>query len=158
MFTIKLFRIKHITIISLIILQLFINIFIPDKIDLLGILSLIILINRYTSYPKLFILSIIADLIGPYYIGTHFLSLLIISFISDRYYNFYKILTHFQKNIVIITFILLFELIINIVRIITNNTSNYINSIIFSIIVLPFIYIIIHSIYNKNYNKDNLYL
>ena len=158
MFPIKLFHIKYITIISLIILQLCINIFIPNKIDLLGIFLLIILINSYTNYPKLFILSIIADSIGPYYIGTHFLSLLIISFISDRYYNFYKILTHFQKNIILIIFILIFELIINIVRIITNNNSNYISSSIFSIIVLPFIYIIINFIYNKNCNKDNLYL
>lgn len=156
MSTIKFFHLKYITIIILIILQLILSIFIPDKIDLLGIFLLIILVNKYNNYTKIFILSIIADIIGPYYIGTHFLSLLIISFISDRYYNFYKILTHLQKNIILITFILLFELIINIVRLITNNTSNYIYSTIFNLIILPFIYIITNIIYKKNYNKDNL--
>jgi cell shape-determining protein MreD len=158
MSTIKIFRIKYITIILLILLQLLINVLMPDKIDLLGVFLLIILVNKYSNYTKIIILSIIADLIGPYHIGTHLISLLIISFISDRYYNFYKILTHLQKNIILITFILLFQLIINIVRFITNNTSNYIYSTIFSLIILPFIYIITNSIYKKSSYKDNLYL
>ena len=96
--TLKLYLISF----FLVILEISINSFALIYVDMVGVFLVILLVNKFCVFRQLIIISIMADLIGQWYLGTHLFTLILISFMSDKYYNFYKLSNFFQKNLFIL--------------------------------------------------------
>lgn len=73
-------------------------------IDILGIILVIILVNEIYTIGSLIFISLVADLIGHWYLGSHLLSLVLISFTTSRFINFYKMCNSIQKNFITILY------------------------------------------------------
>ncbi len=73
-------------------------------IDIFGIILVIILVNEIYTMGSLIFISLLADLIGHWYLGSHLLSLVLISFTTSRFINFYKMCTFMQKNFITILY------------------------------------------------------
>lgn len=65
--------------------------------DTLTLLVVIALLNNTFSIITLAVISLFADLGGHWYLGTHVLAMVFISFITKGFVNFYKICSTLQK-------------------------------------------------------------
>lgn len=151
--TLKLFMLCLIIIAT----QLIINSISPIYVDILGMFLVILLMNQISSYQQLFILTFIADIIGHWYLGTHLFSLILISFITEKYYNFYKMSNILQKNISIMLFFSLFNGIICLIGLLSHNLKIDILGFAFEIILFcPLLFFIVNKVF-KNTNADFIY-
>ena len=140
-----------------IMLQLIINSISKIYIDLLGVLLVTVLVNQLYGYRQLIIIAFIADLIGHWYLGTHLFAIVLISFLTDKTYNYFKITNYLQKNISIIIYYSLFSLIIGGISLLTHNIQiNFLSFIIEACILCPCIFLVICKIFN-NKSPDILY-
>jgi hypothetical protein len=103
----------------LIIVQFLINNLTIIYVDLLTIVPIILLLSGRYNWLQLIILSIIADLIGHWYLGSHLLAITILSLFSNGFANFYKICNAFQRTVLAGLFFLFSGLIVYIVSIAT---------------------------------------
>ena len=127
-------------ILVLTILQITINASSKIYIDILGALMVVILAYRMFEFYQLIILAIIADFIGTWYLGTHVIALTLLSIITNKYSNFYKILNYLQKNIFIIIYGIIQYFIIYAIGIIVHHSSfSFLNFIIQIIFIYPLI-------------------
>ncbi len=81
-------------------------------VDLLGIVLIILLVNEVYTISSLIVLSIFADLIGHWYLGSHLLSVTLVSFATSSFINFYRMCNTMQKIFIIILFYSLFVCVI----------------------------------------------
>lgn len=81
----------------LILTQFLINNLTILYVDLLTIVPLVLLLDNRYNWFQLIILSLLCDLIGHWYFGSHLLAITILSVFSVRVVNFYKICNSFQK-------------------------------------------------------------
>ncbi len=151
--TLKLAIISLITIAT----QLIINSITSIYVDLLGIFLVILLVNQLANYQQLFILAFLADIIGHWYLGTHLFSLILISFITEKYYNFYKMSNILQKNISIILFFSLFDGIVCLIGLISHNLKIDMLGFAFEIVVFCPLFFFILSRFFKNTSSDFIY-
>lgn len=86
--------------IILVLCQFLINNLTILYVDLLTIVPLILLLDNRYNWLQLIVLSLLCDLIGHWYFGSHLLAITILSFFSCRIVNFYKICGIFQKLII----------------------------------------------------------
>ncbi|MCE2706078.1 MAG: hypothetical protein LW807_03290 [Proteobacteria bacterium] len=115
--------------------------------DLLGVFLVVLLVNQFCLYRQLIIIAFFADIVGHWYLGTHLFALITISFLADKYFNFYKISNIFQKIISIIVFYSLFNGVITIIGLLTHNIRVDTLSFIIEIIVLcPIMFAIVGKI------------
>ena len=154
----KLSQVKLIILtIFFIMLQLVINATSKIYIDLLGVLLVTILVNQLYVYRQLIVIAFIADLIGHWYLGSHLFAIILISFLTDRNYNFFKISNYLQKNISIIICYILFSLIVGGISLLTHNIRvDYLSFIIETFILCPTVFLIISKIFN-NQSADIFY-
>ena len=103
------------------IMQLIINTSSTVYVDILGVLLMILLVNQLYSLQQLIIIAYVADLIGHWYLGSHLFSLILLSFLTDKNFNFYKMSNYWQKNLFIIIFYALFNLVMAIIGVLTHS-------------------------------------
>lgn len=136
------FKLYFLTIL-LILAQLFINSTSVIYVDILGVFLIVLLINKFCLFRQLIILAMVADLIGRWYLGTHLFAIILISFFSDRYYNFYKLSGSAQKIISIMIFTIIEFMLNTLIGLLTNSVKIDFFSIATEIIILcPLIFLI----------------
>lgn len=84
----------------LILVQFLINNLTILYVDLLTIVPLVLLLDNRYNWIQLIVLSLLCDLIGHWYFGSHLLAITILSIFSVRLVNFYKICNAFQKLVI----------------------------------------------------------
>ncbi len=112
-----------ILVIGLIFCQLIMNSLTIFYVDILGIFLVLILLNDTYQIRTLIVLSLLADLIGHWYLGTHLFAAILISFITGYFVHFYKICNNYQKNFINGIVYSLLVIIITIIGLITHNSS-----------------------------------
>jgi hypothetical protein len=140
----------YLLIIVLSITQILINSSSKIYLDIMGILLIILLTNRAILFYQLILFSIIADLIGKWYLGTHLFSIILLSLISNKYFNFYNMLSYTNKNILVIIYAILQCVIISLIGVATNSSSfNLLNQLIELIIVCPCVLLLVNKLFNN---------
>lgn len=90
--------------------------------DLLGLVIVIIILSNNYTFKSLIIISIIADLIGHWYLGTHLIAAISLTFISTSTTNFFNISTFLHKCIMLMFFTAIFLLVMLVIDLVVHNT------------------------------------
>ena len=122
--------------ICLIITQFFVNNFTIFYVDLFAILLVSILMLGSFSWGMLIILSIVADVIGHWALGSHLLAIILLSIFSGRFVNFYGMFGFFQRTIVTALFFLALIIISYIIELLTGKVFTSVRSILLEIFIL----------------------
>lgn len=105
------------------IIQLIINSNSRLYLDLLGITIIILILSNNYSFKSLIIISLIADLIGHWYLGSHLITAICLTFISTTSTtNFFNISTFLHKCIILIFFTVIFFIILLMIDLLVHNT------------------------------------
>lgn len=151
-----LFKLYLLAIIFLII-EISINSYSIIYVDIIGIFLTVLLINKLCLFRQLIIIALAADLIGRWYLGTHLFAIVLISFISDKYYNFYKLSGTLQKIISVIIFTGMQFAITAIIGLLTHNIRIDLLSLATEFIILCPLIFLISSKVLKNVFSDIIF-
>lgn len=99
-------------VLSLLITQFLINNLSIFYVDLLGIVLIITLIENKSSWLVLVTLSLVADLFGHWYLGSHLFTILLLSGLSTRMSRFYLLCGWINRTMIANFFFLLMGLVI----------------------------------------------
>lgn len=122
--------------ILLVITQFAINNFTVLYVDLFALVLISIVLRSNIAWPQLIILSLIADLVGHWFLGTHLLAITIVSLFSGKFVNFYRMCSWFQRLIISSMFFLLLTAIIYLVELITGRVFPLTISLLIEILLL----------------------
>lgn len=115
--------------IGLTVLQLTINSSTVWYVDAIGVAAIVLLMRRNCNWLVLIMVALYADLIGHWYLGSHLLSIMLISFLTVRVGNFYQMCGSFQKGILVMLFYILLLFLLAIISLSTHGSmvswSNY---------------------------------
>ncbi len=141
-------------ILTLTLIQYLINQNTTLYLDIIGVLSISVMLTNNYSLTTLTIVSLFADLIGRWYLGTHLLAGLVTSLFTGYFINFYSICNIFQKSFFASIFYLIMLLVISLIGYITNNiTVHFVSFIINVIFICP---ITIYIVNRYTYKDSNL--
>lgn len=116
-------------VLSLLITQFLINNLSIFYVDLLGIVLIITLIENKSSWLVLVILSIVADLFGHWYLGSHLFAILLLSWLSTRTSRFYLLCGWVNRTVIANFFFLLMGLVIYLLDLVLGKTFTSLSSI-----------------------------
>lgn len=134
----------------LLVSQFLINNFTIFYVDFFGILLIVSLMSGAYSWPKMIVFSLLADIFGHWYLGTHLVSIVIISFMVHNLVNFYRMCGWLQRTLVTNVFFIVMKLVIFVIDAILSRTYVSINSLIFEIVIcMPIIQLVLEKIIIK---------
>ncbi|RTK98256.1 MAG: hypothetical protein EKK57_12100 [Proteobacteria bacterium] len=134
----------------LLVSQFLINNFTIFYVDFFGILLIVSLMSGAYSWSKMVMFSLLADIFGHWYLGTHLVSIVIISFMVHNLVNFYRMCGWFQRTLVTNVFFIVMKLVIFVIDAILSRTYVSINSLIFEIVIcMPIIQLVLEKIIIK---------
>lgn len=93
----------------LIVCQLAINNLTIIYVDCLGVLLAILLAYNSFSIRAVILLSIISDLVGHWYIGSHLFASVLVSFVTGYFTNFYRMSNFVQRYVLVVIFYSIFK-------------------------------------------------
>lgn len=138
-------------ILAIAIIQILINNSSKLYLDLTGIIIIILLLSNNYNYNSLIILTIFSDLIGHWYIGTHLLAGLLITFLTGNVTNFFNISNFIHKSVLVAFFYTIFLFIILLIDLCLHNIAvDWIDFIIEIFICTPIILKILNNVLNKH--------
>ena len=144
--------------IFLIFIEVLINNLTPVYIDLLGVLLVIWLLNDSYSLRGLAVLSILADLIGHWYLGSHLMVILVLSFVMMNITHFYRICSFLQKNVLIMIFYSIFCVGLIFLSWLTGKYNfSLVSYIVELIICVPFVNYLFFKVIDSRYDDIMLY-
>ena len=123
------------SVIILAIIQLSINNTTIFYVDLLGALTVILLLSDNYTFNSLLIITIFSDLIGHWYIGTHLFAAVLLTFLLSVITNFFSISSFLHKIMILMFFYTIFLLIILGIDLLTHNVVIHWSSFILEIVV-----------------------
>ena len=141
----------------LILSEIYINNASKVYIDLIGVFLLIYVINFSLSIQNMILISLIADLIGFWYLGTHLLAIIIVSMVTDRLTNYFSLLNLLQKFLYMFFFYALMVSLILLIGKISHNYFINLAGFLFEILLCPILFLIIKTIREQNKNNDFIY-
>lgn len=113
-------------------------------VDFFGILLVISLMSGAYSWPKMVVFSLLADIFGHWYLGTHLISIVILSFIVHNLVNFYRMCGWFQRTLVTNVFFFIMHVIIFCIDLVMGRTYSTIGSIMVeAVLFMPIIQFIL---------------
>lgn len=125
--------------------QITLNVSTTFYIDCIGIILVILLFIDNISILSIVIISLIADLIGQWYIGSHLFAIIFCSFFNKTFINFYKMTNPGNKYFIIILFYSLLSGILTIISYISHNFGFSIYNYLLDIIaIIPLVLFIFH--------------
>lgn len=138
--------------------QFMINNFTIFYVDIFGaIIVVAIMIGSY-SWLSLICLSLLADLLSHWYLGTHLIALVLISIVSSKIVNFYKISNAINKFVIVAFYYSLLSLIIVIIEFATGRVFFSASNLLFQIfVVIPVVQLMVHLISKKNKSNSLFY-
>lgn len=89
--------------------------------DFLGIILVILLLNQADNLMEVIVVSLLADLIGRWYLGTHLIAVMLMQLSANYFYNYYRICNFLQKWLILIINYLCLLLIIFLLELIFKN-------------------------------------
>lgn len=104
--------------------------------DLLGVSLVVLILSGNYNLISLLLISLIADLIGHWYLGTHLVAAISLTFISKSITNYFNISTFLHKSITLIIFSAGFFAIIFIIDLIVHNAVINIKSLFIEIFII----------------------
>lgn len=107
---------------GIVILQLLINIFTQVSVDGLGVMMVILLAYGVYSLRFVVVISLLADLIGHWYLGSHLLAIILIGFVMARLVNYFRMSYFMQKTLIIISF---YSFLMAIIALVNGMLHNY---------------------------------
>lgn len=114
--------------------------------DCLPLLLVAILLEGIFEIRLIFMICLLADLFGHWYLGTHLLSITLVSFLTKGFVNFYRVSNVLQKVIFNGIFSLIAYIIITLVGLVMHNSNfGWLNLLIEVIIINPVILFILSS-------------
>lgn len=121
-------------------IQLSVNDLTIIYIDCFTLVMVTLLLNDLFSIRVFMLLSIFADLIGHWYLGTHLLAIILVSIIAIKFVQFYRTCHTLQRIILVGLFSLLtYGLMMIVDLIVHNNNFSWENLIIEAAIINPII-------------------
>lgn len=90
-------------------------------VDIIGALMVVLLFNPNYSLKSLILLALFADLIGIWYLGSHLVAGILLSFLVKTIMNFYNMCAILQKTIIMIIAYSCLYLILFVLGVIYNN-------------------------------------
>lgn len=123
-------------VLSLLITQFLINNLSIFYVDLLGIVLIITLIENKSSWLVLVILSLVADLFGHWYLGSHSLAILLLSGLTTRVSRFYLLCGWVNRNVIANFFFVLMSAVIYLIDVILGKSFSSLPSAILELFVL----------------------
>ena len=105
-------------------------------VDLLGIILINLLIEGKSSWLALVLLSLVADLFGHWYLGSHLLAIVVLSVFSVRVNRFYQLCGWINRSIIANFFFLLMSLVIYLIDILLGKTFTSFYSITLELVLL----------------------
>lgn len=134
----------------LLVSQFLINNFTIFYVDFFGILLIVSLMSGAYSWSKMVMFSLLADIFGHWYLGTHLVSIVIISFMVHNLVNFYRMCGWFQRTLVTNVFFIVMKLVIFVIDATLSHTYVSIESLIFEIVIcMPIIQLVLEKIIIK---------
>lgn len=113
-------------------------------VDIFGILLLISLLSGSYSWPKMVIFSLIADIFGHWYLGTHLVTIVMVSFLAPNMVNFYRMSGWFQRSLITNLYFIIFNLLMYAIDIILSKTHLSVSGFVFEVlIIMPLIQILL---------------
>ncbi len=132
--------------ILLTVIQFAINNFTIFYVDIFAILLVAILMRGNVAWAQLISLSIYADLVGHWYLGSHLLAITIVSIVSPKFVNFYRMCSFFQRNIILSMFYLVMTAIIFIVELATGKVfTSKLSLVLELLVILPVIQVLLNN-------------
>ena len=146
-------RILSLTIIMciVILLQVLINVYIPDiHLDLLGLTILAVWIS-HAKVPGVIILllSLLADIVGQYYFGTHMLLFTFVLIFVKKYSLYLCLCERFKKITYLQSIGLVYYLSLSVLNFFLQHVMISFTSILFTVILMPIIYYHICKIFEQ---------
>lgn len=92
--------------------QFIVNDFTIFYIDVIGVVSVSLLLEGKSNWGKLMLISIFADLIGHWYLGTHLLAIVILSFFSGNFNRYYQLCGWLNRSFIVVIYFLVMNLIV----------------------------------------------
>lgn len=133
------------------IVQILINTSTNLYLDLMGIVIIILLLHNNYSLRSLIIITLVADIIGHWYLGTHLFAAIFITFLSGHMANFFNLSTFLKKSIIISFFYTIFSLIILLIDLCLHNQGIHpIDMVIEIFIFVPIILKILNNLLIKH--------
>ncbi len=124
--------------------QLIINSTTIFYVDCLGIVLVVLLFVNICSYRVIVLISLLADIFGHWYIGSHLFAIIIVGIFVRFIFNYFKVTNYFQANIIIMIFFSIFQGIISLLDLLIHNLNFSLHSYLLELIIIcPFIYYII---------------
>lgn len=123
-------------VLSLLITQFLINNLSIFYVDLLGVVLIITLMENKSSWLMLVILSLVADLFGHWYLGSHLFAILMLSTFSVRMSRFYLLCGWINRNVIANFFFILMSGVIYLIDISLGKTFTSLSSIVLELVLL----------------------
>lgn len=138
-------------------LQMIINSTTILYLDGIAVVLVIILATEIYSLRMLVIISLIADLIGHWYLGTHLLATIMVSFFTHHLKIFFRMSNNFQKYLILVFYYLALEGIIFSVSILSHNFNFNLLSYAINIFVLIPALLTLHNKFVIKNSMDLIY-
>ncbi len=131
-----------ILLISCAIIQFIINNFTILYIDIIGIVVISLLLDGRSNWSKLVLVSLMADLMGHWYLGTHLLPLVILSIFSQKINRYFQLCNWLNRSLITVLYWFLFSVFIYMLDLLLSKTLISVYSLLFEfIIIIPILQI-----------------
>lgn len=138
-------------------IQFMVNNFTIFYVDIFGAILVVAILLGSFSWIFLICLSLLADFLSHWYLGTHLIGLVLVSMMSNKIINFYRISNPLNKFMIAMFYYLVLCFIILIIDFVTRRMFFSASSLLFQIfIVLPIVQLIVHVLAKKN-RSDSLF-
>lgn len=118
-------------------------------VDILAIVLICLLMGGNYSWTQLIILSLLADLFGHWYLGSHLLAITILSVFSAKFTSFYRVSNWLPRTIMANIFFSILLLIIYLIDVVLGKVFTSLSSLLFEVVVLmPLIQFILQKFVN----------
>lgn len=147
-----------ILIIALSIFQVIINNSTILYIDCLSVILVALLFNKNLPLRLIIGISLFADLMGHWYLGSHLFGAILLSFLSQRMVIFFSLSSKFQQCFIISIFYAMLTGVLTTIGLLTHNTFiNWLNFSIEIFVLCPVIFGLLHLTYVRWYSSDIIY-
>lgn len=131
--------------IILVVAQFLTNNFSIFYVDLFAILLVSLLLRGNLLWLQLIILSFVGDLIGHWFLGTHLLVVVLLSYFTNKIANFYRMCGWFPRTLISIFYLAIFYLIVYIVELSTKRVVTSLDDILVQLLVfLPLVQLVLN--------------
>lgn len=139
------------SIVLLLIIQIIINSATIFYVDILGIVLIVFLMSSEIRWPNIIWTSILADLFGYWFLGTHLIAIVVLSIVIQKLINFYRMVNWLARYIFTSIAYLCMSLVIYIVDELVGKTHLQMINILFTLLfIIPLVLFVTRNFFVKD--------